>query len=48
MYFLFLTVGAIKKVFGWLGNMVNVCNDKMGQPYRKCKKVFDNAFKDCQ
>ena len=29
-------------------DMVNVCNDKMGQPYEKCKRAFKKAEKKCK
>lgn len=39
---------AIKRAFGWLANMVNVCNDKMGAPYQKCKASFKIGYDDCK
>ncbi|XP_025077532.1 DC-STAMP domain-containing protein 2-like isoform X2 [Pomacea canaliculata] len=38
---------AIAKVFKWLYNIVDICNEQMGEPYKKCTKVFDDAYKDC-
>ncbi|XP_059165100.1 DC-STAMP domain-containing protein 2-like [Physella acuta] len=40
-------VAIVGRVFEWLRNMVNVCNDNLGQPYRKCKKAFDDGYRDC-
>jgi hypothetical protein len=35
------------QVFKWLYSLVDICNEKMGEPYRKCKKAFDDAYNDC-
>ncbi|CAG2196969.1 unnamed protein product [Mytilus edulis] len=32
----------------WLGNIVNTCNEKMGQPFRRCNKAFETAFTRCK
>ncbi|CAG5132396.1 unnamed protein product, partial [Candidula unifasciata] len=37
----------IGRLFRWLYGMVDICNDRMGQPYRRCKRAFDNAFDKC-
>ena len=42
------TVDAIKRVFQWLINMVNICNKNMGRPYRKCKDAFDDGYQKCR
>ncbi|KAK7484477.1 hypothetical protein BaRGS_00024233 [Batillaria attramentaria] len=39
---------AVAKVFKWLYSLVDICNEKMGAPYRKCKKAFDDAYSDCR
>ena len=45
---LFMEVtAAIDRSVSWLGSMVNVCNDKMGKPAKKCEKAFDEAKKKC-
>lgn len=44
----FLTVQVIKAVHQWLGNIINICNKKMGTPYQRCMRVFDGAVADCQ
>ncbi|XP_060563449.1 DC-STAMP domain-containing protein 2-like isoform X2 [Ruditapes philippinarum] len=38
----------IKRVGRWLASIVDRCNDKMGAPYKKCKKVFEDAVNDCK
>lgn len=43
----FLSVSGIASFFKWLGNMVNICNDKMGGPYKKCKDAITSAKKKC-
>ncbi|KAL8604456.1 hypothetical protein ACOMHN_042285 [Nucella lapillus] len=40
-------VAAIGMVFKWLSSVVDICNTKMGEPYRKCKKSFEDAYDDC-
>ena len=44
----FVTVQVIKSVHQWLGNVINICNKKMGTPYQRCMRVFDSAVADCQ
>lgn len=44
----FVTVRAIKSVHQWLGNVINICNKKMGTPFQRCMRVFDGAVADCQ
>ncbi|XP_022248360.1 DC-STAMP domain-containing protein 2-like, partial [Limulus polyphemus] len=41
-------IGALKRIAVWLNELVNSCNEKMGGPYRKCKKAFDDAVTSCQ
>ncbi|XP_013388561.1 DC-STAMP domain-containing protein 2 isoform X2 [Lingula anatina] len=41
-------VDAIKRLFKWLADMVNICNHNMGRPYRQCKKVFEIVVKKCR
>ncbi|XP_069674725.1 DC-STAMP domain-containing protein 2-like [Periplaneta americana] len=38
----------IKSVIQWLGNIVNICNKKVGTPFQRCMRVFDGAVTDCQ
>ena len=35
-------------MFKWLWSLVDICNDRMGEPYRKCKRAFDDAYHDCR
>ena len=44
----FLTVRVIKTVHQWLGNVINICNKKMGTPFHRCVRVFDGAVGDCR
>nr|KAI8755460.1 DC-STAMP domain-containing protein 2-like [Biomphalaria glabrata] len=37
----------VARVFQWLAGMTDVCNENMGQPYRKCKKAFDDGYNKC-
>lgn len=45
---LFLAGSTVKRVGQWLANMVDRCNDKMGAPYRKCMKAFEDGVNDCR
>ena len=38
----------LQQVFKWLFSLVDICNERMGAPYRKCKKSFDDAYRDCR
>lgn len=38
-------MGALIK---WLKSIVSVCNEKMGEPYRKCIGSFDSAHQRCK
>lgn len=38
----------ITSVFQWLGNIVNICNKKLGTPFDRCQKVFDGAVAECK
>lgn len=35
-------------MFQWLGNVVNICNKKLGTPFDRCQSVFDGAVSDCK
>lgn len=41
-------VASINRLFSWLSNMVNVCNDKMLEPYQKCIASFKAANQECR
>ncbi|KYN04262.1 DC-STAMP domain-containing protein 2 [Cyphomyrmex costatus] len=38
----------ITSVFQWLGNVVNICNKKLGTPFDRCQRVFEGAVDDCK
>ncbi|KAG5333498.1 DCST2 protein, partial [Acromyrmex charruanus] len=38
----------ITSVFQWLGNIVNICNKKLGTPFDRCQRVFEGAVDDCK
>lgn len=40
-------VRVIKKTIQFLINLLNFCNKKLGTPYERCAKVFENAVDDC-
>ncbi|XP_035826891.1 DC-STAMP domain-containing protein 2-like [Aplysia californica] len=40
-------VSMVSSLFSWLASMVDVCNKNMGEPYRKCKKAFEDGYNDC-
>nr|CAD7406922.1 unnamed protein product [Timema poppensis] len=42
------TAKVIKTVYQWLKSILSICNKKMGTPYERCLRVFDNAVVDCQ
>ncbi|XP_026173672.2 DC-STAMP domain-containing protein 2 [Mastacembelus armatus] len=37
----------LRNVLHFLANIGDVCNDKLGSPYRKCRSVFIEARTDC-
>ncbi|XP_021355764.1 DC-STAMP domain-containing protein 2-like, partial [Mizuhopecten yessoensis] len=39
---------SIGRVLSWLKSIVIVCNNKMGEPYRKCTSAFDKAEHNCR
>lgn len=41
-------MNGIRNAFNWLGSIVNMCNKKIGTPYQRCAKVFENAIDDCR
>ncbi|RUS84288.1 hypothetical protein EGW08_007932, partial [Elysia chlorotica] len=41
-------ISIIGKVFKWLAGMTDVCNKNMGNPFRKCKKVFQDGYNRCR
>lgn len=38
----------VKRVGEWLASIVDKCNEKVGSPYRKCKKIFKKAEEKCK
>ncbi|XP_052098978.1 DC-STAMP domain-containing protein 2-like [Mytilus californianus] len=38
----------LDRALKWLGNIVNICNEKMGQPFKRCNKAFETAFRRCK
>ena len=45
---LFFVAAVLGRALKWLGNIVNTCNEKMGQPFRRCNKAFETAFTRCK
>lgn len=43
-----LPVHVIKKAVSWLGSVVSICNKKLGTPFQRCMKTFDDAIEDCK
>ncbi|XP_050526772.1 DC-STAMP domain-containing protein 2-like [Daktulosphaira vitifoliae] len=41
-------VRTIKLAYEWLYSVMNMCNKKIGTPFQRCTKVFDNALEDCK
>lgn len=42
-----LAARTLKNVLHFLVDIGDICNDKMGAPYRKCRDVFAQARGDC-
>ncbi|XP_014773461.1 DC-STAMP domain-containing protein 2 [Octopus bimaculoides] len=40
-------IASINNIFSWLGNIVNVCNERMLDPFRKCTRAFRLARINC-
>ncbi|XP_019896844.1 DC-STAMP domain-containing protein 2 [Esox lucius] len=38
---------SLRNVLHFLGGIGDVCNEKLGTPYSKCNKLFDDARDDC-
>lgn len=38
----------IQSVYQWLASVVNMCNKKLGTPFERCSKAFDDAVDDCK
>ncbi|XP_039766868.1 DC-STAMP domain-containing protein 2 isoform X1 [Ornithorhynchus anatinus] len=38
---------ALRNVWYWLRHIGEVCNKELGEPYRKCARVFDGAQDNC-
>ncbi|XP_076366522.1 uncharacterized protein LOC143255163 isoform X2 [Tachypleus tridentatus] len=41
-------LGALRRIVVWIGELVRSCNEKMGKPYTKCTKAFDDAISSCK
>ncbi|XP_060852767.1 DC-STAMP domain-containing protein 2-like [Rhopalosiphum padi] len=41
-------VRTIKSAYEWLYSVMNICNKKVGTPYQRCTKMFDNALDECK
>ncbi|KAL4097578.1 hypothetical protein QTP88_022329 [Uroleucon formosanum] len=41
-------VRTIKSAYEWLYSIMNICNKKVGTPYQRCTKMFDNALEECK
>lgn len=37
----------LRKVLHFLADIGDVCNDKLGLPYQKCTKLFDEGRENC-
>ena len=46
--FFFVIDNVIKKATLWLGSIINFCNKKIGTPFQRCMKTFDDAIVDCK
>uniref|UniRef100_A0A3B4GGV5 DC-STAMP domain containing 2 n=1 Tax=Pundamilia nyererei TaxID=303518 RepID=A0A3B4GGV5_9CICH len=40
-------VRALRNVLRFLADIGDICNEKMGTPYRKCRSLFEEARSDC-
>lgn len=38
---------ALRNVLRFLADIGDICNEKMGTPYRKCRSLFEEARSDC-
>ncbi|XP_051497200.1 DC-STAMP domain-containing protein 2 [Apus apus] len=38
---------ALHSVWKWLVNVGNLCNEELGSPYRRCVRLFDEAYDNC-
>lgn len=38
---------ALRNVLRFLADIGDICNEKMGTPYRKCRSLFQEARSDC-
>lgn len=47
MYLIYL-VRTMKSAFEWLYSVMSICNKKVGTPYQRCTKMFDNALEECK
>jgi hypothetical protein len=41
-------VREIKRSFAWLKKIVDVCNKKTGNPFKRCIEEFENGIEACQ
>lgn len=43
-----LIVRTIKSAYEWLHSVMTICNKKVGTPFQRCSKMFDNALEECK
>lgn len=48
LFIFYFQVKVIKSAFNWLADIVNVCNKKIGTPFERCSRVFEDAVADCK
>ncbi|XP_059216473.1 DC-STAMP domain-containing protein 2 [Stomoxys calcitrans] len=41
-------LSVMKNAFGWLRNIVSMCNKEFGTPYERCLNISRNAIEDCE
>ncbi|KAE9542621.1 hypothetical protein AGLY_002532, partial [Aphis glycines] len=41
-------VRTIKSAYEWLYSVMNICNKKVGTPYQRCTRMFDDALEECK
>ncbi|XP_062394418.1 DC-STAMP domain-containing protein 2 isoform X1 [Sardina pilchardus] len=39
---------SLRNVLHFLAGIGDVCNDKLGTPYKRCNQLFDEAYDDCR
>lgn len=46
--YIFILVRTIKSAYEWLYNVMSICNKKVGTPYQRCTKNFENVLDECK